>query len=369
MKRSLISMVERNHVSHALLFAGPRGSGNLAISLAFGAYLLCKKPEKTDRCGECSNCKQLDGLAHPDLHFSFPYIVKRPKITTSESFQRNFLDSLNANPYMSLKDWELKIAGANKQCIITVDESSDILKKLSLKSFAGGYKIMVIWMPEKMHASASNKLLKTLEEPNPKTVIFLVTEKPDELLPTIISRTQLVKCDPLSDEDVKHGLMEKKGVSEAIAAEAARGAEGNYDLAVKLAENSGAVSVYFELFTEWMRACVAPGQRDITEVSEKIAALSRDEQGYFLDYCLDFLHQSLNYAYLGPSEARFSGEAKEFAEKFAPYMASRDLGAFHDVLSRGHNLIERNVNPRLLYMKLSAEMIRVFKGKQPEPIS
>jgi len=368
LKKSLTQIVKEDHVSHALMFAGREGSGNLALAIAFSAYLLCKTRGPAERCGECPNCKQLDQLGHPDMHFSFPF-VKKEKIEVSESFQRDFKSLVKKNPYLSLKDWEIEIAGENKQSIITAKESAAIVKKLSLKSFAGGYKVMIIWMPEKLNQQAENKLLKTLEEPSPRTVILLVPSKAEDLLPTIISRVQMVKCRPLRDEEVRNGLIEKFGVTSEIAEKAAQVAEGNLNLALKTSRDPDSENVYFALFRDWMRTCVSPKNHDIVEVTEKIAALSRDQQGYFLDYCLSFLHEAVMYAYLGKDKARYVGASAEFAEKFAPYMADKDLGAFHDTLSKGHRLVERNVNPRLLYMKLSAEMIRIFMGKRPEPIS
>lgn len=362
-------MVRQEHFGHALMFAGPEGSGNLALALGFASYLLCKDKGDGDRCGQCAACKQLNTLAHPDLHFSFPFIKVEKKIETTEKHQRDFLEQVRNNPYLGIEDWEFVISGENKHSIITTQEGDRILKKLSLKSFSGGYKIMVIWLPEKLNEQASNKLLKTLEEPNPKTLIILVTSKPDELLPTIVSRTQMVKCDPLSDSDIAEGLKIKTNITPDQAEQVARIAEGNFNFALKLAANPNAGHEYFDIFRDWMRACVAPGKNDVTSIAEKIASFKRDEQIHFLDYCLKFLQQSLSYAYLGSDKAKFVGEAKSFAEKFAPYMASRDLGAFHDVLSNGQRLVERNVNPRLLYMKLSAQMIRIFKGKVPEPIS
>lgn len=368
MKKSLTKMVKDDHVSHALMFAGHEGSGNLALAVAFSAYLLCKNRGDEERCGECPNCKQLDQLGHPDLHFSFPF-VKKESIKTSDTFQRDFKSQLKKNPYLSLKDWEIEIAGENKQSIITVDESAEIVKKLSLKSFAGGYKVMIIWMPEKLNLAAENKLLKTLEEPTPKTLIILVAAQAEALLPTIISRVQVVKCRPLRDEEIRTGLIEKYNVPSEVADKATQMAEGNFNLALKTANDPDAENAYFTLFRDWMRTCVSPKNHDIVEVTEKIAALSRDQQGYFLEYCLNFLHEAVMYAYLGKDKARYVGASAEFAEKFAPYMADKDLGAFHDTLSKGHRLVDRNANPRLLYMKLSAEMIRIFMGKRPEPIS
>lgn len=368
LKTALKKLVWDDHVSHALMFAGPEGSGNLAFAIAFASYLLCNDKDKNERCGICPNCKQLDRLAHPDLHFSFPF-VKRESVRTSETFQREFKKAVIANPYLSIKDWEIQIAGENKQSIITVDESTEIVKKLSLKSFAGGYKVMIIWMPEKLNLAAQNKLLKTLEEPSPKTVIILVTKKVEELLPTIVSRVQTVKCRPLRDDEVYEGLTSKHNFSQEVARSATKMAEGNFNLALKSAEHPLAESAYFALFREWMRTCVSPKKNDLVEVTEKIAALSRDQQTYFLEYSLNFLHEAIVFAYLGKDRARYIGESAEFAEKFAPYMVEKDLGAFHDTLSKGFRLVERNANPRLLYMKLSAEMIRIFKNKRPEPIS
>jgi DNA polymerase-3 subunit delta' len=368
LKATLVDMVKNDHVGHSLLFTGSEGSGNLPLAIAFASYILCRQPGETDRCGKCEACIQLNGLGHPDLHFSFPF-VKINNLRDTESLQREFVETVKTNPYLSLKDWEGRIAGENKQSIIPVDEVSSILKKLSLKSFAGGYKVMVIWMPEKLRIQGANKLLKTLEEPNSNTLIILACSNPDALLPTIISRMQIFKTAPLNDREVEKGLVDKVNISDADAKKAARVAEGDFNMALKLAQNPESGDAYFELFRNWMRACVAPGRNDVTRISEEIAGFSRDQQVYFLDYCLKFLHQSLIYAYLGAEESKFLGEPRAFAEKFAPYMVSRDMGAFHDVLSKAQALVERNANPRLLYMKVSAEMIRIFKGKQPEPIS
>jgi len=364
LKVALTKLVWDEHVSHALMFAGPEGSGNLALAIAFASYLLCNDKGRNERCGICPNCKQLDQIAHPDLHFSFPFI-KKDSIKTSESFQREFKEAVKANPYLSLKDWEIQIAGENKQSIITVNESTEIVKKLSLKSFAGSYKVMIIWMPEKLNLAAQNKLLKTLEEPSPRTVIILVPTKVEELLPTIISRVQTVKCRPLYDDEVYEGLTSRYQYDGQTAVDATKMAEGNFNLALKSAESPGEESIYFSLFRDWMRTCVSPKNNDIVGVTEKIAALNRDQQGYFLDYSLNFLHEAISYAYLGKDKARYVGESAKFAEKFAPYMIEKDLGAFHDTLSKGSRLVERNANPRLLYMKLSAEMIRIFRNKRP----
>jgi len=356
-------------VSHALLFAGNEGSGNLALAIAFASYLLCPNKSKDERCGQCAQCKQLDQLAHPDLHFSFPFIKKGDQIKTTDTFQRAFKESVRNNPYLSLKEWEIQVAGDNKQSIITVDESTEIIKKLSLKSFAGGYKVMIIWMPEKLNTQAQNRLLKTLEEPSARTVVILVSSKVDELLPTIVSRTQTVKCRPLRASEIAEGLRSLESADAATARDISIRAAGNYNVALKILQNPEGESAYFELFRDWMRTCVSPKNHDLIEITEKISALGRDEQVYFLEYCLQFLQEAISFSYLGENKASYTGAAAAFAKKFAPYIVGKDLGAFHDVLSRGQMLVERNAYSKLLYMKLSAEMIRIFKNQQPEVIS
>lgn len=356
-------------MSHALLFAGNEGSGNLALAIAFASYLLCPNKTHEERCGECAQCKQLDQLAHPDLHFSFPFVFKKNEIESTEPLQRDFKAAVKKNPYLSVKDWDIQIAGENKKSIINVKESGEIVKKLSLKSFAGGYKVMIIWMPEKLNVQAQNKLLKTLEEPLAKTVVILVSSKVEDLLPTIVSRTQTVKCRPLRSDEIQKGLVDFEKVDEESARDISVRAAGNYNQALKILANPDSENVYFSTFRDWMRTCVSPKNNDLIEITEKISTLSRDQQTYFLDYCLRFLQDAISFSYLGNNRASYTGEAAEFAVKFAPYIVGKDLGAFHDVLSRGQMLVERNAYSKLLFMKLSAEMIRIFKDQRPEVIS
>jgi DNA polymerase-3 subunit delta' len=228
---------------------------------------------------------------------------------------------------------------------------------------------MIIWMPEKMNDQAQNKLLKTLEEPLAKTIVILVSSKVEELLPTIVSRTQTVKCRPLRSDEIFEALSRLETVDGNTATDISKRANGNFNKALQIIANPSGESAYFELFRDWMRTCVSPKNNDLLKVTEQISTLSRDEQTYFIDYCLQFLQDAISFAYLGKEKASYTGEAVEFAEKFAPYIVGKDLGAFHDVLSRGQMLVERNVNPKLLYMKLSAEMIRIFKNQRPEVIS
>lgn len=364
-KSHLIKTVKQDHVSHALLFTGGIGNGKLALAVAFAGYIFCKNRGETDRCGQCDACKKMNVLGHPDLHFSFPF-VKTEKIKTCAPQMREFVSTVAKEPYLDLRDWELQIADEKKKSIITADESNEIVKRLTLKSFAGGHKILIIWRADKLNTEAQNKLLKTLEEPEPKTLIILVTDSAENILPTIHSRTQLVQCEHLSDEVIATALVERFGADRANALNIARIADGDYGKAKKMIASNQNTSQYFEMFSLWMRAAAVGDYYKILTTSENISKLTRDEQQNFLEYALQFIHQSILYAFVGKDQARFDDEAATFAIKFAPFMVSKDLAGFHDIFSEGHYMVKRNVNAHLLFVKMANDMVKLFKPRTPQ---
>ena len=361
-KESLLKTIKDGHVGHALYFLGPDGSGNLPLAIAFSAYILCESPTIEDRCGECPSCKQLDTWNHPDLHFSFPIIKRKPNETSEEHIEE-FVQTLKKEPYLSLKSWEKKLGGETKKSIIPTAESDYIVKALSLKSFKGGHKVLIIWRADKLHQAAANKLLKTLEEPTEKTIIILVSDSTENLLPTIVSRTQLINCGWLSDDEISQGLIRELKVDEERANEISRLANGNFNQAKILAESEVLSSENLDIFKTWMRACVKHSMPDALKSVEEITALTKDGQQGFLEYCMDFIHKSILYTYIGKDASRFDSESLEFAEKFAPYIAKSDLDGFHNVLSHGHYMIERNVNSRLLFLKISRDLMDLYQKK------
>jgi DNA polymerase-3 subunit delta' len=367
-KQRLIKNVKTGHIPHAIMLAGMDGGGNLPLALAFAGYLYCTDRGETDRCGKCTPCRQMDSLGYPDLHFSFPFI-KSQKAKTAETLRREFVETLKKQPYLSLKDWETKIADENKKEIITADESAEIIKTLSLKSFAGGYKVMLIWRADRMNASAANRLLKTLEEPSDKTIIVLVTNPASEMLPTIVSRTQLYNCKRLSDSEIAEWLMDKTGAGETEALDAARLADGDFHLANSILTSEGEDTPFLKLLMDYMRSCVKSSLQSALEVCDALSKMGRDNQKRFIEYCLQFLHKSILYQYAGPDKARFDNKALEFAHKFSPYMMQGDLSGFHDIFSKGHYLIDRNVNAHLLFAKMGYDMMKLFRARNPEPIA
>ncbi|MFN7013856.1 MAG: ATP-binding protein [Bacteroidia bacterium] len=256
-KQRLIRSVKDNRVSHAQLFLGPVGSGNLALALAYAQYIACENKQAEDSCGECLSCKKYAKLIHPDLHFVFPInkIEDDKKAITSDKFLETWRSTVLDNPYIDINKWNIALGIEQKLTIINVEEADAILKKLSLKSFEGGYKILIMWMPERMNIASANKLLKIIEEPPDKTLFLLVANNHEDLLPTIISRLQLIKIYPFKDEDIIETLKKQFNISDEQAKRIAFLSEGSLLSALELAQPDGenADKEFLNYFIEWMR--------------------------------------------------------------------------------------------------------------------
>lgn len=360
LKSHLRKTVDDQHIGHSIMLAGSEGAGKLPLALAYVGYLFCENRKAEDRCGNCPACKKMDVLGHPDLHFSFPFIIST-KIKTSRTYQRDFIDSILKNPYLSLSQWEDTISDTNKKSIITADESQDIIRRLSLKSFDGGYKVMVIWRADRLNPTAQNKLLKTLEEPDPKTLILLIVNNPEDLLPTINSRAQLVKLKRLPDETIAEGLVSRFEMGREAADKIARIVDGDFAKAIHLAKVDGGESPYFQLFLQWTRSSATGNLLALKETCTALTAFTREQQQAFLEFGLQFVHQTIMYNYLGEEAARFSDEMGEDSAKFAKFIGDKDLNRVHDILSKGHYLVQRNIHPHLLFMKMGIDLMTVFK--------
>lgn len=358
-KAQLIQTVKDGHVSHALMFLGKEGGGNLPLALAFAAYILCEKPGEHDRCGQCAACKQLDQLGHPDLHFSFPF-VKTSSIKTAEPHRRDFVKRLLSDPYLTLPEWEQELSRENKKSLITADEALEVVKALTLKSFARGHKIMLIWSAEKLNTQAQNRLLKTLEEPTDRTLIILVCNSVDSVLPTIRSRVQMVFCPPLSQGDIARALTERDGMSWDEAEKLAAQAEGSYQAARIRRSLEEQYAMHLNLFSAWMRHTYKRSFAEIFKLGDTFVKLGKDGQQQFLDYAMEFVHKCILREFAAAGDAPFDPNAAAFASKFAPYITGGDMKKLHDVLSHGHYLVERNVNAHLLFTQMSIELIRYF---------
>ncbi|NNC86535.1 MAG: DNA polymerase III subunit, partial [Bacteroidia bacterium] len=249
----LLRNIKEGRVSHALLFNGPDGTGKLPLALAFTQYLMCENKSDTDSCGTCPSCIKNQKLVHPDVHFSFPFLKVNDKSSCNDTVNL-FRESVLENSFMSLNDWNNIIEAEKKQTLITVTESNEIIHKLNLKSFESPYKVSFIWNVDKLKPNASTKLLKIIEEPPANTFFILIANSIESLLPTLVSRTQIISVNQLSKTDISMALIEKRGASENKAKTISQLSNGNYRTAIELLEDEENED-YVESFLEWMRLC------------------------------------------------------------------------------------------------------------------
>ena len=357
-KRQLINNVQKKKIAHAQLFCGGEGVGKLPLAIAYARYISCLHPTDEDACGICPNCIKFNNLAHPDLHFVFPVVKKKSsKDTTSDDYLPEWRNLLSKNPYFNLPAWLEKMGAENQQAQIYVKESNEIIRKLSLKSSQGGYKFVIIWLPEKMNIECSNKLLKLLEEPAEQTVFLLISEEPDMLLNTIQSRTQRINIKAIEEKDLLNVLMKQYGLQEADARDIAHCSKGNYLKAMESISINEDNKLYFDLFISLMRLSY---QRKIKEMriwSENIASMGRERQKNFLTYCQRMIRENFMYNFKNPAIIYLNAEEQQFSNRFAPFINESNVMDIMNELSDAQRHIEQNVNARMVFFDFSLKMI------------
>ncbi len=351
-KARLIHSVNENRISHAQLFLGPEGCGSLALAFAYAQYVFCKDKKEEDSCGICPACLKCQKLVHPDLHLVFPIALSKD-VRVSDHLIADFREAFISDQYLTLQGWFSNLGAENKQPVIAVDESAAILRKLSLTTFEGGYKIMVIWLPEKMNLQSANKLLKILEEPPAKTLFLLVTENEDQLLRTIVSRTQLISIQKVPDKILTAVLQKQHGLSADAASKISFLADGNYASAKRLISENENAALYLRLFQSWMRACLKFDAVKVIEVIDEITPLKREKHKEFLNYSLGILRECLVMNYATTALVRLQGEELEFVKKFARFIHAGNCERFIDEINKSSAAIERNAAPKMLFMNLS----------------
>jgi DNA polymerase-3 subunit delta' len=351
-RQRLIHSVQENRISHAQLLLGPEGCGSLPLALAYAQFIYCKNPSGTDSCGVCPSCQKCQKLVHPDLHLVFPIALSKD-VRVSDHLIAEFREAFIADPYLTLSDWFGSIGAENKQPVIGVEESASILRKLSLTTFEGGYKTLIVWLPEKMNAQAANKLLKILEEPPDKTLFLLVTENEDQLLRTIVSRTQLITVPKIPDTLLCSALCERHGLSPEEGAKLAFLADGSYSTARRLLTENENAALYLRLFQQWMRACLKFDAVKVIEVIDAISPLKREKHKEFLRYSLGIMRECMVMNYGDSSLVRLHGEELEFVKKFSRFIHAGNSERFTDEINKAAFSIERNAAPKMLFMDLS----------------
>ena len=356
--------VDENRLAHALLITGPRGNGKLAVAIALANYLLCGN-RKGDVCGNCPSCVKLEKFIHSDLHFVFP--VKKRKGSDSAPISDDYItewrEMLAKGAYFSYDDWLQKLDVENQQPMIYERESNEILHKLSMQSREGGWKIVIIWLPEKMKEACSNKLLKIIEEPPQDTLFLLVSEEPDKIIPTIQSRTQCIAVPRITQEDMEKALQSRYGLTFDDAKLIAQQSGGSWEKAEELLSLSDEKAQYLELFMQLMRVAYARNIRDMKAWSEQVAAMGRERQKRLLDYCQRMIRENFVMNFRHEELVYMSQAERNFSVKFSPFVNENNIFGIMEELSEAQRHIEQNVNAKMVFFDMSLRMIVWIKNR------
>ena len=363
-KQRLQRMLQNERLAHAMLFLGPEACGKLAMALAFAQTVLCENKQSNVQgeivaCGTCRACVKTSKWIHPDVHFSFPTIGTNAR---SDQFLEHWRAMLQDHAYPTVHEWLQRIGAENKQGNINKEECLNIVRKLSLKTFEGSHKILIIWMPEYL-GKEGNRLLKLIEEPPANTLFILVAENQELILNTILSRCQIVQFQALQDEDVVQGLRQC-GHEEAPAFAAAQLANGNFNEAMKLvvtSENDNAT-----LFLEWMRKCYQGNGVELVKWVEKFAGVGRENQKFFLRYALHFMREyMLLFATQDVARLRLREAEKQTAQKFLKIIGFEQVERIVTLLNQLSYHVERNANPKVLFLDASLQMHNFLRRARP----
>ena len=356
-KQQLIQTVLEGRVSHAQLFLGPEGCGSLALALAYAQFISCENRQVNDSCAQCTSCRKYAKLIHPDLHFSYPFFAKHKDDTAPQfivPWRAAFLD----NPYLGLDEWRVHFDAENKQANINIAECHQIIQKLSLKPFESEYKVLIMWLPEYLDKEG-NTLLKIIEEPPQKTLFLLVAQDQDQLLNTILSRTQLVKISRLAAQDLVQYLQQHYGLATEQAEQIAYLSEGNLQTALSLVNQ--AESDLFSLFSAWMRITTTDKGIQIIDFVEQLSKMGRENQKHFLRYGLHLMRESILMLSGASSLSRLSAAERVFVDKFSSFIQPDQAEAIVNELEKAHYHVERNANAKILFLDVSLHFVKILK--------
>ncbi len=363
-KDKLVRTVKDQRVSHAQMFYGPEGNEKLALAVAYAQFINCTgRGNGSDSCGTCPSCIQFQKLAHPDLHFIFP-VATTKKVTgkaRSTDFISEWREFLIGNDFhVSLQEWYEYIGIENKQGIISASDCNEIIHTLSYKSYESEYKVMIIWMVEKLFYAAAPKILKILEEPPEKTLFILITEDPEQVISTIRSRTLLVKIPRLQAEDIRDHLKKNYKLGEKEAGIIARQSGGNFKSALNRMQQVEEEQFNFNTFRDWMRYCFGRNIAGLIQFSAEVSRIGREKQKSLLLYGLRILQSGNTLSFTSELPASSSDEEMTFIRKIAPYIHAGNLPAFAELFETAIRHIERNAYSQLLFMDVSLQVLRLF---------
>ncbi|MDR3328649.1 MAG: DNA polymerase III subunit delta [Prevotellaceae bacterium] len=368
LRQQLAGAAQRGRVSHAQLLVGREGSGGMALALAYAQYLMCEAPTEADACGQCSACAKMHKLAHPDLHFAFPVNVPtgdRRKDPVSDMFIAEWRTALLSNPYLTEQEWLQGLQLSNKQGNISAHEAEAILRKLTLKAFEGRYKILLMWLPERMNATAANKLLKLIEEPPAQTLFLLVAENTGLLLKTILSRTQLVHVPPVGEEALAAMLARELRLPQAEARTAAHLANGSVPEARRVATLSSEQGEHFAPFVQLMRLSYSKKPDEMVQRiswADEQAGAGRELQKSFLAYALRMVRENFAMNRQAHEAVYLAGEEAAWSAKFSPFIHPGNVGAIYHELNLALQHLAQNGNPKIIFTDLILKLSRLIRG-------
>ncbi|MBL6667479.1 MAG: DNA polymerase III subunit delta [Crocinitomicaceae bacterium] len=356
LKKKLLKEVENQKISHAQMFLGDPGLGALPLAIAFAQYILCEDKQENDSCGVCPTCRQVQEIQHPDLHFSFPTIQSISKV--SNGLFADWRTQIQESPYFSSFDWIKKIDPKEGKPIISVHESVEIQKKLRLKSYQGGYKILIMWLPETMNIECANKILKVLEEPPEKTLFLLVSADADALLDTIRSRCQVLQLQRIENELIGAHLKKTFNMDEQKCQSITSFSEGNLLKAYEIAQASDDDEALKDAFIDMMRSSYKKNVIEMMNWSDAMAKKGKERQKIFLTYTLHMLRQCIVKNYMGEKLVKVSKEEAAFIERFSPFVSGKNIREFMKAFDEAYYQLERNANSKILFTLLCFQSMR-----------
>ena len=361
-KDRLMKMVEEGRVPHAIMLCGPTGTGKMALAMAFASYLLTEGSLKINSDTNVENAKAMVRVwSHPDLHFTFP-VIRPPKTSSdhsmeSDDFAREWREMISQGPYFTFDQWLRQMDAANQQAIIFEGESDALTRKLSLKSSQGGYKVSVIWLPEKMNAACANKLLKLIEEPPQQTVFIMVSEEPTLILETIRSRTQRIDVRRIDTADIEQALIDRRGLDNDTAHRVARAAMGSWTKAIDSLTEDSEDREFFELFVTLMRLAYQRDVKGLKAWSDGIYTLGREKQKRMLDYFARMVRENFIYNFHNPDLNYMNAEEENFARKFSKFINEANVIYISEQIEKARKGIGQNANAKVLFYDFALRMI------------
>jgi DNA polymerase-3 subunit delta' len=367
LKRKLVQMCDQNRIGHALTFIGESGSANLALALAFAQYINCSNKGESDSCGECPSCVKHQKLIHPDVHMYYPVNKSKEvkKDPSSKNYQTQWREFVLEHPYGELTQWIEKADFSSNNVLLSVKESQEIIKDISLKSFESEYRFAIIWLPELLHTSAANKLLKIIEEPPQKVFFFLISENVENVISTILSRTQMIRIGRPEPAEIIESMKNEHSLSEDQLKAGINAADGNLNRLQEILKSEVSEESFTESFISWARLCYEAPKKmpQLIDMVEEINSLSKENQREFLNYSLRFFRASLLSNSKVDELAHPDENEISHLKKFAPLIKAENGSALIEVFNRAIYSLDRFANTRILFLNLSLEFARHLNPK------